>query len=125
MIDKNKIQQFEDLPVWQDAQDLAVEVYTLSKFFPDEENYALVNQLRRAVSSISANIAEGFGRKSSKDKLQFYRIAYGSLLEVKNFIYLAHRLNYINDEQKSKTIELIESLQKQLNAVMGYFNGKA
>jgi four helix bundle protein len=122
MIEKEKITRFEDLPVWQAAQDLAVLIYSHTGLFPGEEKYALVSQLRRAASSVSANIAEGFGRKSAKDKLQFYRIAYGSLLETKNFIYLSTRLGYTDKNKGKEMIERIESLQKQINAIVGYFN---
>jgi four helix bundle protein len=125
MIDKKKINSFEDMPVWQDAQDYAVVIYLTTKKFPKEEQYALTSQLRRAASSISANIAEGFGRKSSKDKAQFYRIAYGSLLETKNFIYLATRLNYLREEGQTKLIDNSEHLQKQINAILAYFKQNA
>ena len=81
MIDKKKILKFEDMPVWQDAQDYAVLVYGITKKFPKDELYALTSQMRRAASSISANIAEGFGRQSKKDKAHFYSMAYGSLLK--------------------------------------------
>ena len=89
MVD-GRIASFEQLTVWQESQALAVSVYKITKLFPKDEMFALTNQLRRAASSISANIAEGFGRETSKDKSHFYTIAYGSLLEVKNFIYLSH-----------------------------------
>jgi four helix bundle protein len=87
-----KIESFEQLNVWQKSQDLAVDIYKLTKDFPSDELFAITNQLRRAASSISANIAEGFGRQTNKDKLHFYVIAYGSLLEVKNFLYLSNKL---------------------------------
>lgn len=70
---------FEDLEVWQKAIDLAVEIYSITKTYPKEELYALSNQMRRAASSISANIAEGYGRYNIKEKTQFYKIANGSL----------------------------------------------
>lgn len=107
--------------VWQDAQDFAVSIYAITKHFPDQERYALTDQMRRASSSISANIAEGFGRKSKKDMLHFYSISYGSLLESKNFIYLAKRLGYMNDTQQGALIDEVENLQKQLNAINTYF----
>lgn len=126
MIDeKKKINRFEDMPVWQDAQDFAVSIYSITKNFPKEEQYALSSQLKRAASSISANIAEGFGRKSSKDKIQFYRVAYGSLLETKNFIYLSKRLNYINGTSQDEIVKASEHLQKQINAIMAYLKENA
>lgn len=75
---KNKITSFEDLIAWQQTQNLAVFVYKITKKFPKDEQFALTNQIRRASTSISANIAEGFGRRSPKDKVYFYRVAYGT-----------------------------------------------
>lgn len=113
-----KITSFENLIAWQKSQDLAVSIYMLTKSFPNEEQFALTNQMRRAGSSISANIAEGFGRKSKKEKIQFYRIAYGSLLEVKNFIYLSSRLNYVDENKTQEIIAQITDCQKLINAII-------
>lgn len=117
MVDGAKLQRFEDLTVWQESQNLAVLIYTVTRSFPAGEKFGLVNQLRRAASSISANIAEGFGHSSTKDKLHFYTIAYRALLEVKSFTYLAERLEFINQSDVEKTIEQIHSCQKLLNAL--------
>lgn len=122
MIDKTSIKRFEDLPVWSESQDFALAIYELTKTFPDDERYSLSNQMRRASSSISANIAEGFGRKSLKSKCEFYRIAYGSLLETKNFIYLTRKLGYTSTEKELELVTDAEMLQKQINAILGYFN---
>jgi len=119
-----RISSFEDLTAWQRSQDLAVSIYTLTKQFPAEEKFALTNQLRRAASSISANIAEGFGRRGIKEKIQFYAIAYGSLLEVKNFMYLSHRLNYLDDELKRDCLLEITTCQKLINALIKSINAK-
>ena len=88
MVDSIKIQSFEQLHAWQEAQTLAVFVYTIIKQFPKNEIFGLTSQIKRASSSVSANIAEGFGRRTIADKLHFYAIAYGSLLETKNFPHL-------------------------------------
>jgi four helix bundle protein len=106
---------FEDLEAWQKSIDFAATVYTATKTFPKSEQFGITNQLRRASSSISANIAEGFGRRTVKDKLHFYTIAYGSLLETKSFIHLANKLDYdINNY--SEILEEATSLQMLLNA---------
>jgi four helix bundle protein len=110
------ITSFEDLIVWQESQLFAVEVYKITKEFPKDEIFAMTSQLRRAASSISANIAEGFGRSTTNDKLHFYTMAYGSLLEVKNFLYLAERLDYIQKEPLDKLIAHGVSCQKLINA---------
>jgi four helix bundle protein len=115
VIAKNNLNSFEDLEVWQQSQLLAVDVYKITKTFPKEEMFGITNQLRRAVSSVSANIAEGFGRATVKDKLHFLSIAYGSLLETKNFIYLAERLEYINSDDAEKILTRTVTCQKLLN----------
>lgn len=99
------VSRFEDLEVWQESQLFAVEIYHITKSFPAEEMYGMTSQLRRAAASISANIAEGFGRATVNDKLHFYTISYGSLLEVKNFLYLAQKLEYIDEEILNNLIE--------------------
>ena len=110
------ISNFEDMKVWQVSQDFAVEVYQATKSFPSSEQFGMTSQVRRAVSSISANIAEGFGRFSVKEKLHFYTIAYGSLLETKNFLYLACRLEYISKDELEMLIEHSVDCQKLINA---------
>lgn len=118
MVDGKKISSFEQLLVWQVAQELAVAIYKITKSFPKEERFGLTSQVKRAAASISANIAEGFGRKTIKDKVQFYRIAYGSLLETKNFLYLANRLGYVSKSELIDLLELVTRTQKLLNAFM-------
>lgn len=113
-----KIMSFEDLEVWQIAQSWAVHVYEITRSFPTEEKFGLTSQIRRSVSSVSANIAEGFGRQSPKDKLHFYTIAYGSALETKNFLYLANRLGYIDNDRIEALLSESVSVQKLLNAFM-------
>lgn len=106
---------FEDLKAWQEAQNLAVEVYTISKLFPKDELFGITSQVRRAVSSVSANIAEGYGRSTANDKLHFMSIAYGSLLETRNFIYLSHKLDFITREDMDRILLQITTCQKLLN----------
>lgn len=110
------ISSFEDLRVWQESQSLAVEVYRVTKKFPKDEMFAMTSQLRRAVSSVSANIAEGFGRVSRNDKTHFYTMAYGSLLETKNFLYLANKLEYITDNELSELLKQCIVCQKLINS---------
>lgn len=116
MVDSKKIESFEQLTVWQESQKLAVEVYSATKSFPKDELFAITNQLRRAASSISANIAEGFGRQTNKDKVHFYVMAYGSLLEVKNFLYLSNKLNYLSNENLETILQQCVICQKLINA---------
>lgn len=112
------VQNFEDLEAWKISINLAVEIYKLTKSFPKEEVFSLTNQMRRASTSISANIAEGCGRYNYKEKLQFYKIANGSLLEVKSFCYLSQKLDYISIVELNNTIELIVSSQKLISGLI-------
>ena len=96
--EKSKIQTFTDLNVWKESYKLVLEIYSLTKNFPKEEMFGLAMQLRRAVVSITSNIAEGFSRQSYKDKLHFYSMALGSLTEVQNQILIARDIKYIQTE---------------------------
>ena len=116
MVNSIKIESFEQLNVWQESQNLAVSVYSATKKFPKDELFAITNQLKRASSSISANIAEGFGRKTIKDKVHFYTMAYGSLLEVKNFLYLSNKLNYLSDKDLDSLLQQCTVCQKLIIA---------
>ena len=93
-----KIRSFTDLKVWQEGHKLVILIYKITDKFPVKETYSLINQMRRAVASITANIAEGFGRQGYKEKLQFYFLSQGSLLELKNFILIARDVGYLSPE---------------------------
>ena len=112
----SNLDSFEKLTVWQESQLFAINIYKATKTFPKEELFGITSQLRRAASSISANIAEGFGRTTTKDKLHFYTIAYGSLLETKNFLYLSEKLGYISKQDLDTLIEQSVGCQKLINA---------
>ena len=90
---------FEQLAVWQQGHELELSIYRITKRFPIEERFSLSDQLRRAASSITANIAEGFRRISPRDKLHFYNISQGSLSETLNHLILARDLDYITAEE--------------------------
>lgn len=102
---KAKIKTFTDLKVWQEGHKLVVVIYEITKRFPREEIYLLTDQMRRAASSITSNIAEGFGRQTYKEKVQFYYVAQGSLTELKNQILIASDVGYLNSEERKKLAE--------------------
>ena len=93
-----KIKTFTDLKVWQEGHKLVVLVYKITEKFPSRETFSITDQMRRAAASITANIAEGFGRQGYKEKLQFYFLSQGSLLELKNFILIARDVGYLSPE---------------------------
>src|SRR3989344_5308239 len=117
----NKIQKFQDLFAWQEAHQLVLFVYAISRTFPKEELFALTNQIRRAAISIPSNIAEGYGRPSGKDRVHFFWIAKGSLLEVESQFLIAKDLGYIKNtlfekmfvSQLEKTDKILTGLIKK------------
>ena len=103
----NKKYHFKNLDAYKESKKLVKMVYGLLKQFPKEEQYALCDQLRRAVISIPSNIAEGSGRTSAKDQAHFIEMAYGSLMEVECQIDIAYDLSYISQDNINKVEELI------------------
>ena len=92
------------------------DLYALLKKFPREEQYALCDQLRRAVISVPSNIAEGSGRTSSKDQAHFFEMAFGSLMEVNCQIDIAHDLGYITKEE-------VERVEQRVKAIAALLSG--
>lgn len=90
--------RFTDLDVWQRADKLSVEIYNLTEGYPPHERFGLVSQMRRAVTSISANIVEGFTRYSPGDHARFYEIAKSSAEELRQFVMLSVRLHYLKSD---------------------------
>ncbi len=119
-----KSQSFEDLLVWQKAHQFVLCVYTMTKSFPKEETYGLTIQFRRAATSIAANIAEGYKKKGTKDKLRFFNIAQGSLEECRYFLILTQDLNYKNtiDNEKVLLIEVSKLLNAYCKAIVNSLN---
>ena len=98
--------------------DLAVDVYRATDAFPKREDYALTSQIRRAVSSVPANIAEGQGRRKSGEYQQFLGHARGSLLELDTHLELAHRLDYLTIEQHQSLCEKLNEVGRLLNGLL-------
>ena len=118
---ENRIRNFHDLEAWKRAHGLTVEIYKITKDFPREELYGITSQLRRAVSSIAANIAEGFARYHFKDKTRFYFQARGSAAEVQSFLLLVRDLEFIDSalcenmfEKTSEVLQLINGLIRSI-----------
>ena len=94
------IDSFDKLEAWKAARLFTKMVYEYTRNFPKDEKFGLTNQMRRASSSVPANIAEGFSRSTIPDKLHFYTIAQGSLTEVQSFLYTALDVGYISESQR-------------------------
>jgi four helix bundle protein len=91
-----EIRSYRDLAAWQRAMDLVEGVYAVTRRWPREETYGLTNQVRRAVVSVPANIAEGQGRRNPREFNRFLKIATGSLFEVETHLLIARRLGYLD-----------------------------
>jgi four helix bundle protein len=119
-----KINSYKDLIVWQKSMTLITDVYSISKNFPSTEIYGLTSQLRRSACSVALNIAEGYGRGSTKNYIQFLKISRGSLLELETCLQISMNLNYIKSEDLSSINQKIEEIIKMLNALIKTLNGK-
>jgi len=118
MNNANKIKSFTDLKTWQEGHKLVILVYKITKKLPKEEIYSLIDQMRRAASSITSNIAEGFGRRGYKEKIQFYYLAQGSLTELKNQILIAKDVGYLNGEDISSLVEQANTAHQLLQGLI-------
>ena len=110
------IRSFTDLNVWQEGHTLVITIYKETRKFPREELYSLTDQLRRAAVSVTSNIAEGFGRQGYREKIQFYYVAQGSLIEVKNQLLIARDIGYLDRK-------IFNSLALQANTVHRLLQG--
>ncbi len=109
---------FYDLEVWKKAKELVINIYGLTKDFPKEEAYGLTSQLRRATSSICANIAEGFSRYHTKDKIKFYYNARGSISESMCHILIAQAIGLISSNDGENLLNELRSSRKMLNMMI-------
>ncbi len=112
------IKSFTDLEVWKTGHDLVIQVYQITKSFPKDEQFGLVSQMKRSSASITANIAEGFGRQHSKEKEQFYLIAAGSLFELKDQLLIGRDVGYIGSNLFIEVAETANKCHAQLNAML-------
>ncbi|MFA4818118.1 MAG: four helix bundle protein [Parcubacteria group bacterium] len=115
---KNSIKNFYDLDAWSEAHLLALEIYKITKDFPRDELYGIISQLRRAASSVTANIAEGFARYHFKDKIKFYYNSRGSAAEVQNFLLLAKDLNYIDSKTCKNLNDKCDMVGRLINGLI-------
>jgi four helix bundle protein len=115
---KSTIASFTDLKAWQQGHKLVLSVYRLTKTFPSDEQFVLTNQLRRAVVSITSNIAEGFSRQTKADKLHFYSMAHGSCTEVQNQILIARDVKYAPSGDIQKIAEQSVLVHKLITGLM-------
>ncbi len=109
-MNREPARSFQDLIVWQKAHQFVLDTYNFSSNFPKSEMYGLTSQLRRAAVSIPANIAEGFKKRTSPDKLRFFNISQGSLEECRYYLILAKDLNYGDSTSLMSQLEEVSRL---------------
>ena len=112
-----KVQSYRELKVWQLAMDLAEQCYLMTRKFPKEELFGLTSQIRRAAASVPANIAEGQGRRSTKEFLHHLSIARGSLMEVETHLLLSHRVGLLNQEALGRLLTMAEEISRMLSGL--------
>lgn len=110
------MQRFESLEIWQYAINYGVSLYKITSKFPKDEQYSLTNQMRRAVVSISSNIAEGSGASTTKDFIRFIDIALKSTMEVISQTIFCEKLRYITSEIRDSSVEEGTTLLKMIRS---------
>lgn len=112
------IKSFTQLKVWMKGHSLVLRIYAVTKKFPYNESFGLASQLQRSVVSITSNIAEGFTRRTKKDKCHFYTMAAGSNTEVQNQLLITRDVGYITPEEFSNLAATTVEIGKMLNSLI-------
>ncbi len=118
MNNNDKIQKFTDLYAWQEGHKLVLIIYKETEIFPDKERFSITDQMRRAVVSITSNIAEGFSRRSSKEKGRFYNMAQSSLVELQNQLIISKDISYLTGDKFVKVINQLVTVNKLLSGLL-------
>ena len=115
---------YKNLDAYKIAKEFTIYVYSLVQHFPAYEQYALCDQLRRAVVSVPSNIAEGMGRMAIKDRLRFLDIANGSLIEVLCQLDISQSIGYITEEELNKAEDIATHLSKVMSGLKKHLSDK-
>jgi four helix bundle protein len=122
-VENKRIEQFEDLLVWQKGLEIIKQIYLITREGPLSKDFALRDQVRRAALSITSNIAEGFERASRKEYLNFLNIAKGSAGEVRSLLRAALEIGYLDQTRyegiQQKILELSRFLANQIKSLKG------
>jgi|SRR3970282_53159 len=111
------VRRFEDLKVWREAHALVLEIYKATSEFPDRERFGLAAQLQWAASSVAANIAEGFGKRSRKEFMRYLEVSNGSLEETRYFLIPSRDLRYLEPNKFSALIESLDLTNRLLGGL--------
>jgi four helix bundle protein len=117
----SEVLSYKELDVWKQSRVLVKNIYELTKKFPKEEQYGLTSQIRRAVISVPSNIAEGCGRNHSKDSIQFFFVARGSIYELETQLILSQDLGFVTKEDAEQSLNQAIRCKKLLNGFINYF----
>ena len=109
---------FEEMPVWIKGMELARRIHQLTGKLPKKEDYGLTSQIRRSSLSITGNLAEGFGRKHTKDKLNFYYATRGSLAETKSHLIYGQKVGYFTRTDLDDLEDVIAEIWRELNSLI-------
>lgn len=116
-IKKQIMRPHRKLVAWQESIEFVLDIYKLTKHFPDEEKFGLISQMRRAAVSIASNIAEGAARTSDKDKLKFYTIAGSSSSEIDTHLEICKKLTIVSEEEWQHSYDKLERVSALLNGL--------
>ncbi|NEP00414.1 MAG: four helix bundle protein [Symploca sp. SIO2E9] len=112
------INDFKDLKIWQKGMDIAEKCYFLTKLFPRDELYGMVQQIRRAAASIPANISEGYGRRTTPEYIRFLNIAQGSINELETHLILSQRIGLSKQQETEVIISLLREESRMIIALI-------
>lgn len=112
---------FRALKVWQSSIDFTIKIYDVCRNFPKDEIFGMTSQIKRAVVSISSNIAEGCGRETLKDFIHFLFIARGSSYEVSSHIEICRRLDFISEKDYYELLRDVEAIGKMVNGLIKHY----
>jgi len=114
----SEINNFKDLIIWQKGMDIAEKCYFLTKLFPRDELYSMVQQIRRSSVSIPANIAEGYGRRATGDYIRFLNIAQGSVNELETHLILSKRVGLSTNKDTESIIYWLHEESRMINSLI-------
>lgn len=118
------MKSYKELKVWQKSIEPIPEIYIMTKIFPKEEKYGLTSQIRRSAVSLPSNIAEGYSRLSTKEFIQFLKIAFASGAELETQLIISYKLELISEDDLNKVTVKLEEIQKMLNALISSLKKK-
>ena len=112
------LRNYKELKVWQKAYTLCLQIYGVTKHYPVEERFGLSSQVRRAGVSVPSNIAEGYGRKSTREYVQFLYVSYGSICEIETQLLLAKDLHYLKEISFVELNSILREVERMLKALI-------